>query len=902
MRIDLLSKDAAWLIPFAKKKLAEIVRIRLSGGPQHSRKTYRIGEFIVEIIGNPAGDRIRLHGSVGFDHIVFSDGNSLYGFNWTKNVLERRLGNGGDLSQGNARKLDTQAATFTCRDGKITKGILRAEGFNYSEPMFLYDTVVYVSGSLVSVKATRDGVDVLYPVASTEITQPGKPTSHFWYAGLVGDNTTEWNLLGTKELWLIDIRYPDLSMSPAWRWTPRLWNPETANYLSLRQGMYYGTIFDFWGPFRRILVDFGCVLNHRDGSDVFGYAEVLKKTEDPLAEEESGPGGDHLKAFFFLSLWEAPKNFYYAYTGGFSKIRFFQHNYWYSCPLHDFRIDYDSIFTEAAKHSTLYLDWWSATDIPAPPLDLWGLPRKLSGVVAYSGTGEFACHRVIGIQNPNAQGYAPSKIISGRGYIDHSYSYDGRIVSILYTDDEGKDRVFVFDLYENVEIINSTAPAGKNFRHGQIIPVRPKDRPPADYQAPSGPVPVPRSPDKNKDYEISMFGMRHPYPVTDGYSASGWSVKIESGTAEGFLWADECWQHAEYRQLSLPAENPPSMDELQSLIMYNYDPDVPGASVAGTGQKSISKTIGVTAGTGPGSTIIKRAPISIAPGTEMITGCLIASKNAKSPLTWGGDVAEDAQWGCYKPVPGCTDTEDGKPAGVVELTDDCGETADPVEFPFDALEVTGTDTPVIGSRYSASGGTAPYSFSGTGLTLTEDGEVTAFGECAGPGELRTGKVKATDSCGRTSEMTVRLPGGAWIQVEVGDCDRFWADGYVSLTFISGGTKMVKQYQHSGCECFGQVYQTVGSCRKYNQYTCSGSGYAFYRADDTWFDGVPECDPVSPSVGLESLNYDARTDVGYAGDVPMGFCSTNEGNSYAWYGWRLFDWNPNCYTKYEWQCP
>lgn len=87
-----------------------------------------------------------------------------------------------------------------------------------------------------------------------------------------------------------------------------------------------------------------------------------------------------------------------------------------------------------------------------------------------------------------------------------------------------------------------------------------------------------------------------------------------------------------------------------------------------------------------------------------------------------------------------------------------------------ALTVSGSDTPTIGSVYSAAGGQGTVIFSGNGITLNSSGEVTAIPGCG------MGSITVTDACGATATKSVRLPSGVWVT----DTDNVYYSGYGSF--------------------------------------------------------------------------------------------------------------------------
>ena len=94
------------------------------------------------------------------------------------------------------------------------------------------------------------------------------------------------------------------------------------------------------------------------------------------------------------------------------------------------------------------------------------------------------------------------------------------------------------------------------------------------------------------------------------------------------------------------------------------------------------------------------------------------------------------------------------------------------------LTLTGSDEPVVGTEYTATGGSGDLTFSfdkgsisitsTTPATTTEPRKVvatiTAINNCGASGTDRTGVVSVSDSCDpvQTASITVRLPNGTWV--------------------------------------------------------------------------------------------------------------------------------------------
>jgi len=124
-----------------------------------------------------------------------------------------------------------------------------------------------------------------------------------------------------------------------------------------------------------------------------------------------------------------------------------------------------------------------------------------------------------------------------------------------------------------------------------------------------------------------------------------------------------------------------------------------------------------------------------------------------------------------------------------------------------ALVISGTETPSVGSQYSASGGKPPYRFSiSAGQIALGTGVVTDLSGVCG-----SGSVSVADACGNMSRVDVRFPTGTWVLVAdedfTGDgCgDWSWSSSQIhELNCTVGKHKYWERTQkHSGpdCACF-----------------------------------------------------------------------------------------------------
>jgi hypothetical protein len=101
--------------------------------------------------------------------------------------------------------------------------------------------------------------------------------------------------------------------------------------------------------------------------------------------------------------------------------------------------------------------------------------------------------------------------------------------------------------------------------------------------------------------------------------------------------------------------------------------------------------------------------------------------------------------------------------------------ADPPE-----LFMEGSDAPIVGTEYTATGGVAPYVFTMDGGTITtsvDTGTVATITSCGGSlNNGAGGTVTVTDACAQTKSIIVRLTGGRWSQIsseEIADFYRIY---------------------------------------------------------------------------------------------------------------------------------
>jgi hypothetical protein len=94
----------------------------------------------------------------------------------------------------------------------------------------------------------------------------------------------------------------------------------------------------------------------------------------------------------------------------------------------------------------------------------------------------------------------------------------------------------------------------------------------------------------------------------------------------------------------------------------------------------------------------------------------------------------------------------------------------------DALTITGPDTPVTGSQYTASGGTAPYNWCISKGGISQSGVVAISGQCG------SATISVFDACGATGSKSIRLGNGSgWVQTGTENSTAFYCGGLCPCT-------------------------------------------------------------------------------------------------------------------------
>ncbi len=118
------------------------------------------------------------------------------------------------------------------------------------------------------------------------------------------------------------------------------------------------------------------------------------------------------------------------------------------------------------------------------------------------------------------------------------------------------------------------------------------------------------------------------------------------------------------------------------------------------------------------------------------------------------NVCDDTDGTKAREIEICVDTDAEIPRDIVVCAGQCDN---PPE-----LFLTGTDSPDVGSIYTASGGIKPYSWSISAGEIS-GGTITSLSGACG-----AGTVTVSDKCGQQESIPVRFPSGQWCRKDIHD--------------------------------------------------------------------------------------------------------------------------------------
>lgn len=704
------------------------------------RKIWTDGLYCYDFKLTPHGDMVHVWAlSEGNDLILLSNGSEIWAYDYIKNVLvfRKKLPESTSTGIDQAYPFYAHVQNYRLRAKDNTVAVVETDATTY-------DANVMLPYHAASVLRKDNALTIKYGTAADGYaTLPSAPVwgnllSEQRTVGLLASRAGMWNLNNGTELWQAEPN--DIStLSNTWHWTPRIWVPELGNSYMLPYGIYYGYALDHLSNPQPsaddVTVQLACLLEDRGGGSV-GYCEILTHYDE----------SDTKKAYFIDSMWEADRDsdYYYSLSASYG-TKTAQNNYWASAPAAGFDIDYASLLP--VGDASIY--WWSARGGAAKSF--------VQGVVAWNATGimnGWVLHSRTGGSLGTSQ---VVKVAEGAHYRAHSVSADGKTVSVFFGDTAGESiitGVYVYDIEQGIVLRQNGNVDGHEFGDGIIIP---RDLE-LQQRIPYTPQEAKAIPDTSSPLlRPCLGGWTMPHPRTDGFSANGWKVAVDGRNARGFLWQDECWENAKYtRQTWSSPGGGPAIDSLENFVYY-----VDGEGHRESGQATFAEQGWPQA---IGEEVYERST-AIDFFEELPDNTLGATKNAKPPYTFSGDVTEGPFGGWVLAYDGC-----GGDLNVT-MTDACGlrrtksfpntESPDPVIGRY-------ADTAAVGDPAcyvidAGSGQPLTYSNTGPFVVNSTTGIIESITGCGTPGENRTGTVSVTDSCGRVSNtITVYLAGGHWV--------------------------------------------------------------------------------------------------------------------------------------------
>lgn len=195
-------------------------------------------------------------------------------------------------------------------------------------------------------------------------------------------------------------------------------------------------------------------------------------------------------------------------------------------------------------------------------------------------------------------------------------------------------------------------------------------------------------------------------------------------------------------------------------------------------------------------------PASASVGTQY------SANHAISPITWSISSGAISESGLITALPNC-DT-----SFSVTAVDLCGRSATlNIARELETLTVSGPQTDVTQGQYSASGAAGSVSWSVTQGSISDSG-YAVFSGCG------TVSVTATDSCGRSASLSVKLPTGKWCLVQYDSGMRNFPNDNLNWSVCTNGGTRVEEtwlyhgtFANNGCTavCYDRPSGTMLTC-------------------------------------------------------------------------------------------
>lgn len=850
MRIQLINREGAHLIGFAKGKYRELDQSRAQLGRSTMEAVYRISAFRIEVKVTAIANAglIRITSTVGNPQILLTEGSSFTDYNYytdllgtapiaeTSGVLE-------GLYNRRCQVDDTYQLTFLAG---WTSNALPANSRNYIGGINAYEMAFFNTNDKIFGRIV-DEVGQVATIIHPDILLPELSGAFGSLFGLyVYDSSTPWNLYRGAALYALN---PNTAIiSDAGRWIPNFFTAEPGDGLGLAPGWYYGNYpnsdYDLVTALDSLSVSLIGTMDTRyiSGSFTKGWCEAV-------LEVNGVPKSD---LNFFLSEWGIPVNVYVYHE----RIA---------------GLPSDSLLTIGSSLGGREKDFFVPLNTPGvkpDKVEMWNLASFTNpdihltfdavGVIIVEGT------RCRGIRY---KGFS-LKFIDTNNYHSHAISRDGRIVAIF----EGSGvitNVRVFDLFGSrediskdtndyqsggfTEIQNSAVVAEVSALTGCIIPYRIPDFTPLVPSFPlDGATIVSERPLDYTDEMPSLSTLVFEINGTQGIAIK--KVTSENGVDAFFGTSfDECFSSVVQVSDPILVSDTDKLiskwdvgGNLRGVVLGNFVGAHPTMQFFGTGG-NINPWYGEVT-----------LPPDITIQTN-VDGSLALLNVAGEPIA--GACIDEVN-GEFFPAASCIEGVECGGSFTMVASSTCGQSG---SLEYDAsdpspLTVTGDGDCNVGDIYSTGGGAGAVTFAfDSGSINSDTGEILSITGCGSPGEPRTGVVSATDDCGGSAQKIVRLFEGAWAVDE--ECAAFgssrgyiFCDVFYSFELIDEGRMEVYlvRPQSDPIDCEDATPDGSGGFDTWDCCQCS-PGTVFVEDMTSWSPLVPGLASPIPGEPFQVIN-------------------------------------------------